>query len=36
MKNKNFFVYKYLNAQNEIIYIGQTTDIRTRVWDHNV
>lgn len=35
MKEKNFFIYKYLNAQGQIIYIGQTIDIRNRVWQHN-
>jgi putative endonuclease len=30
------WVYILTNAHNEVLYVGVTTDLRTRVWEHKM
>lgn len=32
--NKNFFVYMLASSKNGTIYIGVTSDLKKRIWEH--
>lgn len=34
MKQKNYFIYKYVDKNNNIVYIGQTTNLPYRIVKH--
>lgn len=34
--NKKYYIYKLLNINDEVIYVGQTTNMNKRMYDHKI